>query len=91
MARRSSNAYDNALGLSETIVADTFETEFPAITGWTIEILAHGESPDRIAPNIVTCARIITASAAKIRSFIFADPSILSPSHDIRPALPHKR
>jgi hypothetical protein len=51
MGRRSSDAYDYALGLreSETIHADTFEGEFPVITGRTVEILSDGESPDRIA------------------------------------------
>jgi hypothetical protein len=40
MARRSSDAYDNALDLreSETIHADTFEAEFPVITCRTVEI-----------------------------------------------------
>jgi hypothetical protein len=51
MARRSSSAYDYALGLreSETIHAETFEAEFPVITDRTVEILSEGESPDRIA------------------------------------------
>jgi hypothetical protein len=51
MARRSSNAYDYALGRreSETVHADTFEAEFPVITGRAVEILSGGESPDRIA------------------------------------------
>ena len=50
MGRRSRDAYEDALGLreSETIHADTFEAEFPVITGRTVEILSHGESP-RIA------------------------------------------
>jgi hypothetical protein len=51
MGRRSSGSYDYALGLreNETAHADTFEAEFPVITGRTIEILSGGESPDRIA------------------------------------------
>jgi hypothetical protein len=50
MGRRSRDAYEDALGLreSETIHADNFEAEFPVITGRTVEILSHGESP-RIA------------------------------------------
>ena len=57
MGRRSSDAYDNALGLreSETIHADTFEAEFPVITGRTVEILSHGESPDPIARSMSCC------------------------------------
>jgi hypothetical protein len=52
MARRSSDAYDYALGLreSETMCADTFEAEFPVITGRTVEIIpSEGDPPDRIA------------------------------------------
>ncbi len=51
MARRSSNAYDYALGRreAETSVADTFEAEFPVITGRPVQVLSAGESPDRIA------------------------------------------
>jgi hypothetical protein len=51
MARRSSNAYDYALGKREVeiSVADTFEAEFPLITGRPVQILSAGESPDRIA------------------------------------------
>jgi hypothetical protein len=43
--------YDDALGLreSEAAVADTFEAEFPVITRRPVEILSHGESPDRVA------------------------------------------
>ncbi len=50
MGRRSRDAYEDALGLREveTDVADTFEAEFPVVTGRTIEILSAGESPDRI-------------------------------------------
>jgi hypothetical protein len=51
MGRKSSDAYDNALGLREveTSVADTFEAEFLVVTHRTVEILSVGESPDRIA------------------------------------------
>jgi hypothetical protein len=40
MGRRSNDAYDNALGLreSEDGIADTFEAEFPTITGRTVKI-----------------------------------------------------
>jgi hypothetical protein len=51
MGRRSRNAYDFALGKREceTGVADTFEAEFPVITGRPVEILSVDESPDRVA------------------------------------------
>jgi hypothetical protein len=51
MGRCKRGTYDDALGLreSETAVADTFEAEFPVVTGRPVEILSHGESPDRIA------------------------------------------
>ena len=51
MGRRSRGAYDDALGLREveTGVADTFEAEFPMITGRTVKILSAGEAPDRVA------------------------------------------
>jgi hypothetical protein len=51
MGRRSGDAYDNELGRREveTDTADTFEAEFPVITGRTVRILSAGESPDRIA------------------------------------------
>jgi hypothetical protein len=51
MGRRSSSAYDYALGLreAETSAADTFEAEFPVVTGRTVKILSAGESPDRTA------------------------------------------
>jgi hypothetical protein len=51
MARRLSNVSDYALGRreAEASVADTFEAEFPVITGRAVQILSAGESPDRIA------------------------------------------
>ncbi|SRR5258708_15120251 len=51
MGRRSRDAYDNELGRLEveTDAADTFEAEFPVITGRTVRILSAGESPDRNA------------------------------------------
>jgi len=33
----------------ETCIADTFEAEFPVITGRTVKMLSAGESPDRFA------------------------------------------
>jgi hypothetical protein len=46
-----SSAYDFALGKreGETAAVDTFEAEFPVVTGRTVEVLSCGESPDRIA------------------------------------------
>ena len=51
MGRRSRGAYDDALGLreTETGVADTFEAEFPVVTGRIVRILSAGEAPDRLA------------------------------------------
>ena len=51
MGRKSRDSYADALGLSEveTGVAETFEAEFPAVTGRLVKILSAGESPDRIA------------------------------------------
>ena len=52
MGRRSSDAYDNALGLreSETIVAETFEAEFPVVTRRTVKLIeSAGDPPDRVA------------------------------------------
>ena len=51
MGRKSRDSYEDALGLREveTIHADTFEAEFPVVTGRPVEILSEGESPDRIA------------------------------------------
>lgn len=51
MNRSSSNAYDWALGLREveTAQADTFEAEFPIVTGRPVQIVSFGESPDRLA------------------------------------------
>ncbi|MGI0134018.1 MAG: hypothetical protein ACREBW_03560, partial [Candidatus Micrarchaeaceae archaeon] len=50
MGRRPEDAYDNALGLREveTHIADTFEEEFPIVTGQPVKILSVGESPDRV-------------------------------------------
>jgi hypothetical protein len=49
MGRRSS--YEDAVSRREveTGVADTFEAEFPVITGRTVKILLAGESTDRVA------------------------------------------
>ena len=51
MARKSRDAYTDALGLREVEagVAETFEAEFPVVTGRTVRILSGGELPDRIA------------------------------------------
>src|SRR5215831_2385313 len=51
MGRTSRDAYDNELGKREveTDAADTFEAEFPVITGRTVRILSVSESPERIA------------------------------------------
>src|SRR5215472_17120288 len=51
MGRKSRDSYEDALGLREveTVHADTFEAEFPVVTGRPVEILSEGESPDRIA------------------------------------------
>jgi hypothetical protein len=51
MGRCKRGSYDDALGLqeSETAIANTFEAEFPVVTGRPVEILSNGESPDRIA------------------------------------------
>ncbi len=51
MGRRSRGSYEDALDRREveTGVADTFEAEFPMITGRTVKILSAGESPDRVA------------------------------------------
>jgi hypothetical protein len=43
------NDYEYGRHLSETDVAERFESEFPAVTGRTVEILEDGEAPDRIA------------------------------------------
>ena len=54
MGRRSRDAYDDALGLREveTSIADTFEAEFPIMTGRPVKILSAGESPDQVALSI---------------------------------------
>jgi hypothetical protein len=51
MGRKSRDSYGDALGLREveTGIADTFELEFPMVTGRTVRILSTGEAPDRIA------------------------------------------
>lgn len=51
MGRKSRDPYTDARGLNEaeTGIADTFEAEFPTITGRRVEISSVGESPDRIA------------------------------------------
>jgi hypothetical protein len=51
MGRRSRDAYKDALGRCEveTGVANTFEAEFPVVTGRTVNILSVSESPERIA------------------------------------------
>ncbi|MGO8918180.1 MAG: hypothetical protein ACLQJR_19950 [Stellaceae bacterium] len=51
MGQKSRDAYEDTLGRREveTGVADTFEAEFPVITGRTVKILSAGESPDRVA------------------------------------------
>lgn len=51
MGRRSRDAYADASGRREVeaAVADTFEVQFPVITGRTVKILSTGEAPDRIA------------------------------------------
>jgi hypothetical protein len=51
MRRKSRGSYTDTLGLREveTGIADTFQAEFPVITGRTVEMLSVSESPDRIA------------------------------------------
>jgi hypothetical protein len=51
MGRKSRDTYDDAVGLFEveTAIADTFEAEFPIITGRTVKMLSGGEAPDRVA------------------------------------------
>lgn len=51
MGRKSRNSYDFALARREieTGAAETFEAEFPVVTGRSIEIVSEGESPDRVA------------------------------------------
>ena len=54
MGRKPSDAYDNALGLSEveTYIADIFDAEFPIITDRAVEMLSSDDfdlSPDRVA------------------------------------------
>src|SRR6266850_3934013 len=51
MGRKSRDAFEDALGLREveTAIADTFEAEFPIITGRIVKILSAGEAPDRVA------------------------------------------
>ena len=51
MGRKSRDSYSDALGLREveTALADTFEAEFPIVTGRTVRILSIGEAPDRVA------------------------------------------
>jgi hypothetical protein len=51
MARKSRDPYEDALGLREveSAIADTFEAEFPVITGRGVEIIDGGEAPDLIA------------------------------------------
>jgi hypothetical protein len=52
--RKSRDSYSDALGLREveTDMADTFEAEFPVVTGRAVRILSTGptgDAPDRIA------------------------------------------
>lgn len=51
MGRKSRDSYEDSLGLREveTFVADTFEAEFPVVTGRAVRIVSYGESPDRVA------------------------------------------
>jgi|ERR1700712_1483368 len=51
MGRKSRDSYSDALGLREveTGIAETFEAEFPIVTGRAVRILSSGEAPDRIA------------------------------------------
>ncbi len=52
MGRRSIDAYENALGLREveTSVAETFEAEFPVVTGRMVKLIeSAGDPPDRLA------------------------------------------
>lgn len=51
MGRKSRDSYTDALGLREveTGMAETFEAEFPVVTGRTVNILSSDEAPDRIA------------------------------------------
>lgn len=51
MGSKLRGTYDDALGLREveTDISETFEAEFPVVTGRTVTILSAGESPDRIA------------------------------------------
>jgi len=60
MGRRSTDAYDNALGLREveTSLADTFAAEFPVVTGRMVKILRYpslrgGIDGYRFAPPIL--------------------------------------
>lgn len=47
------SAYDSMLGKREVegSVADTFEAEFPMVTGRKVEILSRDETPDYVAPD----------------------------------------
>jgi len=50
--KRLGNAYDYALGLREleTGIADSFEAEFPIVTGRTVKLIESiGDPPDRVA------------------------------------------
>lgn len=54
MVRKSRDSHSDALGLREveTGMADTFEAEFPVVTGRAVRILSTsptGDAPDRIA------------------------------------------
>jgi hypothetical protein len=51
MGRKSRDSYTDALGLREVEagMAETFEAEFPVVTGRTAKILSCDEAPDRIA------------------------------------------
>jgi hypothetical protein len=86
MGRKSRDAYEDTLGRTEveTGVADTFEAEFPVITGRTVKILSAGESPDRVAliDGIQTGVELTSIKTASAEDVIAEVLRLASQKHE---------
>jgi|ERR1051326_597931 hypothetical protein len=80
------SAYDYQLGRREveTGVADTFEAEFPMVTGRPVEILSCGESPDRITriDGIETGLELTAIQASSAEDMVFEMHRLARKKHE---------
>jgi hypothetical protein len=79
------SAYDSLLGKREveTDMAETFEAEFPVVTGRSVEILSHGESPDCIAriDGVETGVELTSIKAGSAEDMVLEIRRLASKKH----------